>query len=326
MMKLFKLLLALSVIAFISSCSQNYTELEYPTTFPLCGEHPDNIESRQERITTIPLYIPCDAQNLFIHVDLSECFPDDMDLYECAVDGAIAAYNALPENIGIGMTIITDLSELPVGESVNATIVCSYFPAIAAASRRGSPFSVSNIIINRNVSSIYPCQPGPDCCQLQKTVMHELGHALGLGHTEGGSDDAEWIPGTPQGEPKSIFNSTVVDTCNGGCEFTPGDLAALEILYPAPYIDGPEIICVGLSATYCLKGQGFKDPNTTAYWSTQNTIPAPGTQQFRPGCTTFSSSTLGYHTITVWVTDHGCTYSVTKTILVVDNPDCPKKF
>jgi len=263
MMKLIKVLVILCMVSFIFSCSDELVtdeiiEIQDATDVLICG-YDHQASSRQEQITTVPLFNPCDALNLFVLVDLSECASDDIELYECAIDNSIASYNALPESTGIGMTMITDESELPPGEAVNITIDCEeifhFFlgiPLLGSAARRSTPEDISVIKIHDDITNIFPVQPGPDCCQLQKTVMHELGHALGLGHTQGGTGSAQHIPGTPMGEANSIMNSSSIDNYMGGCEFTPGDLLALDILYgDRPCIacpDGPtapevEIVC-----------------------------------------------------------------------------------
>lgn len=241
-MKKFKILfysILISSTFLITSCTDDNFDTQDSTKVPLCAED-HNIDTRQERITTVPLFDPCDAANLFVLVDLSQCIGNDWD---CAVPAAIAAYNALPENIGIGMTLITNVNQLPSGEAVNITIDCGAINAIGAASPRATAQDICTITLNDDVVNNYPCG-APNCCQLQKTVMHELGHALSLGHTQGGIPNSAWIPGTPMGEANSIFNSTVVDGCNGGCVFTNGDLAALEILYDACDCPGAVDVCL----------------------------------------------------------------------------------
>ena len=70
-------------------------------------------------------------------------------------------------------------------------------------------------------------------CDIQFIAMHEIGHALGFGHTDFGF--LTLIPGTPTNDFFSIMNSGGLPNalCAGLCEFTPEDVNALEILYPA---------------------------------------------------------------------------------------------
>ncbi len=214
------------------ACKESNEPIKEAENTPFCAK---SLEAnlRHERITEVPLFDACDARNLFVLVDLSEC---DTDEWDCAISGAISSYNSLPNDIGIGMTMISDESELPPGEQVNITIKCDFLISGIGnmVNRRESPEEVTNLLIHRDPSFNPPCSGVVlDCCHLQKTVMHELGHALCLGHTQGGTPGAEWIPGTPMGEPNSIMNSSTEDDCNGGCIFTNGDLKALRILYDA---------------------------------------------------------------------------------------------
>jgi len=69
-------------------------------------------------------------------------------------------------------------------------------------------------------------------CDIQFIAMHEIGHALGFGHTDFGF--LTLIPGTPVNDFFSIMNSggTPNALCAGLCSFSAEDINALEILYP----------------------------------------------------------------------------------------------
>jgi hypothetical protein len=67
----------------------------------------------------------------------------------------------------------------------------------------------------------------------EHVITHELGHTLGICHTDGTGGGSGvgciLILGTPTTDPGSVFNSTFTSTASG--EFSSGDIAALNILY-----------------------------------------------------------------------------------------------
>jgi Dual-action HEIGH metallo-peptidase len=68
---------------------------------------------------------------------------------------------------------------------------------------------------------------------VEHVVTHELGHAIGLCHTDGGGSGGGvgclLIFGTPTTDPSSVFNAGFTSTATG--EFSNGDRTALNVLY-----------------------------------------------------------------------------------------------
>jgi hypothetical protein len=64
----------------------------------------------------------------------------------------------------------------------------------------------------------------------EHVITHELGHAIGILHTDSPGSFGIYIPGTPTTDPSSIFNSTTFRSTSTG-EFSSGDITALNILY-----------------------------------------------------------------------------------------------
>ncbi len=293
-----KTLLFLFVLVIIS-CSKEEHDYQEPIVTDINLRHEQHAQ---------PLFNPCDANNLFVLVDFTDCI--EGSLWECAVQEAIAAYDALGENIGIGMTLITDISELPDGEQVNITIDCDPTGANTGGGGgtflRNTPADVNAIFIETNFENNWPCNDqAPNCCQMQKIVMHELGHALSFAHTEGTSLGATWIPGTPMGEDNSIFNVSATDGwCNTICDFTPGDLTAMEILYPCERpnieIEGPTFLChEGENVTYCISNEV-----TVVDWDIPNNMSLVGTDE---NCVTVSLESFGgFDPIRVTVANADC--------------------
>jgi len=287
---------------------------------------------------------PCEAANLTYYID--DCFTGTG--YDGAIQAAMNAYNEAP--ISLFWTQVSDPNEADLTfdcETGNCgTGVAS--PPIDVEEAYPNVFPEGSVDPNVQTtfpsggtigSLIYLATPEWDNCKCDEeeldqcffmtTVMHEVGHTLGLMHNDLGgfsSLAAEHIPGTPTGaDPESIFNSGTyhifgqeVGFCERPCTFGANDINALQSLYPEVIIDGPLELCVGQDGLYCLSGPNLRT-NVEIFWGingqAQNTNGV-----FR--CFNFSSLDPGQYVITAWIYEPKCNYSVSTTVTVVDPIDC----
>lgn len=190
-------------------------------------------------IDVVPPFHKCDAMSLYVLVDLSKC--EDETLWNCGVEEAILAYNNLPDIVGINMIMITSYDELPDGEKVNIKIDCKEMGLIAETDRRYDQNKISKIHLNSGIENNWPCPEDEtaSCCQLQRSVMHELAHALSFGHMGGATgSDHSYLNGTVVEDVNSILMITeevggFLGYCKDGfCSFTESDIHAFSLVYP----------------------------------------------------------------------------------------------
>lgn len=100
--------------------------------------------------------------------------------------------------------------------------------AMAEFPRLGVPGPT--ILINTNYNSLTPGQ-------ILWFAVHELGHCLGLKHTDNGNVNVPWrlVPGTPQSDPASVMNS--VSNYQSFTGFTTYDMVAIRYMYPYGTLD-----------------------------------------------------------------------------------------
>lgn len=186
--------------------------------------------------------------------------------WAAALTDAIAAWN------GIGGTAVHMTAQSGSGDITVGTECDDLFPNSAARAEfpwvDGSPGWV--ILVNR--CSVHYST----LSHLQKVwvMAHELGHTVGLRHTNGYGEGSAGvglihIPGTPgpEGDPASVFNTGLlsVPAFSG---FSNYDKIAIRTLYPPPpppvrvHLDGPFLVTVKALYTYTAN---VSDPSFVIY-------------------------------------------------------------
>ncbi len=189
-------------------------------------------------------WTPCEAENLVLFVDPCFLNPARADAFQ-GLNDAVDAYNNAPD-VGINITMVFDIND----PRINVTIECDDNKAA-----NGCVNAIGGNLIGIDTNG----PPTPGCpiniCFHTNTIMHELGHILGFGHTNVATDGVT-IAGTTVGN-NSVF---VTQDCNSTiCAFSAGDLLALQTQYPCGLcrprgrITGPSTLCeLGEEATFCF--------------------------------------------------------------------------
>ncbi len=185
-------------------------------------------------------YVTPSISTAIIYIDPS------MNAYISEVNAAVAQWNAIA-NTRLHFSTTTNAAA-PRNIKIIATPMAScgeaYFPV------NGLPGS--QIKVNSNQF------PGTSSIQRQRTIAHEIGHAVGIMHTEltpglvtsdGNSPAAPAIvvniPGTPAADPNSLMNGGQCNT--GATVLSAYDKLAFQYLYSAPMppmsISGKRYVC-----------------------------------------------------------------------------------
>jgi Dual-action HEIGH metallo-peptidase len=134
------------------------------------------------------------------------------------LDLAIGNYNALP--------LVFDFRRGP-STTCNANITISTMSGTGGSSgfpSGGNPYS--SISIGTGLVSY-------GAGVIKHVITHEIGHTIGMCHTDGGGTGGGagciFIPGTPTTDSSSIFNSMFRSASTGN--FSSGDITALTVLY-----------------------------------------------------------------------------------------------
>jgi hypothetical protein len=133
------------------------------------------------------------------------------------LDLALVNYNALP--------LVFDFRRGP-STSCNANISIAVTTGAGGSSgfpSGGNPYPSISIGTGLNAYSVDVNE---------HVITHEIGHAIGICHTDGGGTGGVGcilIPGTPAMELGSVFNAGFTSSATG--ELSSGDITALTILY-----------------------------------------------------------------------------------------------
>jgi len=158
-------------------------------------------------------YIVSNAYNTNIKFYIEPTVPL---VWRNAIQGAVNNWNAV-NGTRLGMSIVASQA------SANTRIFMGYEDAnwIARAYLPGSNSAPGvSVEINSKFNTTLSAS------QQLFAITHEFGHTIGFYHTNQATGSL--IPGTPNVDPNSVMNSTVLPW-NG---FTAGDVLATQILYP----------------------------------------------------------------------------------------------
>ncbi|TWF38983.1 dual-action HEIGH metallo-peptidase [Chitinophaga polysaccharea] len=172
-------------------------------------EHQPGVPQTEQRRGT---YIVSNVYNTNIKFYIDPAVPAD---WKTAIQGAVDNWNAV-NGTRLGMSIVANQA------SSNTRIFMGFENAnwIARAYLPGSAGTPGvSVEINSNFN-------GLAANKKLFAITHEFGHTIGFHHTNQLSGTL--IPGTPNVDPNSVMNSTVLPW-NG---FTAGDVLATQILYP----------------------------------------------------------------------------------------------
>ncbi len=243
-MKALKLILLFTILFVIGSCEKDQDIKEEDLESRKKGTRPsDNVAcifdgehslkgpkaGERHRLGAIPVTcLGCSKMSINIY------FTDDChDSVVQATLDAIEAFNAVPAT-NLMLTVVDDLIDADIA-------VRSLDTGGACKGGRATLDTPIDVLIYSGhtsancfcgISSTSPLSIPFNECSLKFMAMHELGHAIGFGHTD--NHNQELITGTPIEDEFSIFNSAGMSNalCQNICEFTDEDINAIQTLYP----------------------------------------------------------------------------------------------
>jgi hypothetical protein len=295
-------------IIFVVGCSEDDNNQEVKEDIDV------QVLTRHEVLPIIPF--DCSGETSQLTVSIDDCLSNSV--YEQGINNAIEAYNAIPGS-SVHFTIVENNADINFDCAGDQ---CDPVEGVVGASAQeffDEDPSTNTIFLNVLTLEMATCcnMQGQifGQCNINAIIMQELGHVLGLGFT--GSGNFPLIPGTPEIDPNSIFNEESL--CSGNCEFTAGDILAIQTLHPevTATVEGTEVLCLGEVGQFCLSlgNVGFYGD---IRWSTGGglVLPSEPLGLKREYCHEFSSLTPGEHTIRAWITQGTCTFSVKTTVTV----------
>lgn len=315
--------LILSFFLLVVGCSKDFEE---DTATP---ENYIEIESRQYQLLGFTNDLtPCEAANLTYYVD--DCFIGTG--YDGAIQAAMSMYSEAP--ISLKWKQVNDESE--------ADLVFNCKEGDCGEGVASPPIDVLEVYplnfpngIELNVQTTFPsggsiggliklavgwetcmCDDQNPCLYIP-SVLHEVGHALGLMHNRN-TPVHQHIPGTPTGyDPTSFMNEAIFDIafgnfCNRPCEINGNDLFALQSLYPEVKISGPTDLCSYERGLFCIDKQLAGD---NIRWAVDGSFIILISGQ-DDSCTELSFTEPGEYVITAVITDGDCEYEVETTVVV----------
>lgn len=329
-MKLFKVLMALSVVMLLHSCSdEEISTIEREKTFDpthsICP-HEEQIETRQLSNVNGPGWTPCESYSLTVFIPDCLRLANEPIWGQAIRDGFNNINNIPGSSVNISTTIVEDEADIVLkcddrsdcfGGEVDEDFVDDGMSDFISFN---TGFDLANC----------GCTPGGlDLCSATFVVMHEMMHALGFFHNNSNHANATPVAGTPAADAPSVINGGgIVNFCALPCALSAFDILAIETIYPIEdvpctciddvFLRGPNDLCIeeGLetgTVTLCVSPL----PPKTSLFQMDGT-PIVG------NCVEYSYSELGTFTeeIQICFDNGGCCLTLSKSIVVFDDNCC----
>jgi|GEM_PF-1542298 len=318
-------------LLFIVGCQKDFEEKPVKK-FTRCEapHQQENVGDRQWYMNGFTPITACEASSINVFID--PCLHDTP--YATAIPTGLQAYNDAP--ISINFTLVKNPANADLtffcwdGDDLGEDDINCCGCANAAFPDPGNTgdtapndqtFFPSGGSIGSEIALVVnwwdcPCDAAELTeCLFASTVMHEIAHTLGFYHNDQVGVDPVHVDGTPMGyESNSIINAYL--DCESPCIFSEDDLEALQLLYPLPELDGPDKLCVGETASFCLINND----------ATISDIEWQGNSQFfitAIHCASTALNSTGIQKVEATVTIEDCEFYVSKDVLVCASSEVP---